>query len=108
MNGSMRCLVTRSIRLLAASLSLAGCLLMPGEQAISQTPSSPQDLLQMFRSLPPEQQDAILKQLGGGGGGGISAILGSLAGGTGGSGGAQRQGLLGRSRTGAASESEQP
>jgi polysaccharide export outer membrane protein len=33
------------------------------------------DLLQLFQSLTPEQQDAIMKQLGGGGGG-ITALLG--------------------------------
>lgn len=38
--------------------------------------SSPADLLNLFQGLSPDQQDAILKQLGGGGGGGLGGGTG--------------------------------
>lgn len=52
----------------------------------SQGPSISPGLLQMFQSLPPDQQDAILKQFGVNGAGGI---LGALGGGGGSSGSGQ-------------------
>jgi polysaccharide export outer membrane protein len=68
------------------TLLITACWLLPGERAFSQSqaPSISPDLMQMFQSLPPEQQDAILKQFGLGGAGGI---LGALGGGGGGAGG---------------------
>jgi protein involved in polysaccharide export with SLBB domain len=69
--------------------------MLSGERAASQTSSSPSDLLQIFQSLPQEQQDAIMKQLGVGGGGGAGGLLSAL---TGGGAGAGRQSPLRRQR----------
>ena len=64
--------------------------------ASSQSGSSPTELLQLFQNLTPDQQEAIMKQLGvSGGAGGISALFGGL-GGTGGGSTLDRQGVLNR------------
>ncbi len=82
----------RSAGALLASLVMGGTALLGSGQAPSQGASSPMDLMQIFQSLPQEQQDAILKQFGVSGTGGIGGILGALGGG----GGAERQGAHAR------------
>jgi protein involved in polysaccharide export with SLBB domain len=78
------------ITLLALAASVLSC-----EGAFAQMPAAAPELLQLFESLTPEQQEAIMKQLGGGGGG-IGALLGGLGGSSGP--GADRQGTLNRQR----------
>lgn len=69
-------------RLLAAVVTvamLATCLLSAPRTVAQQLPGggSGSELMQVFQSLTPDQQDAIMKQLGGGGGaGGLGALLG--------------------------------
>ena len=85
------------VRFCWSALPLALCWLASGDPALSQTPSagsSPPDLLQMFQSLSPEQQDAIMKQLGVSGGAG--GILGLLGGGSAGQGSQGAQGRRGQ------------
>jgi polysaccharide export outer membrane protein len=101
----MKGLMMRTLRraervLLVLCLSVAACWLVPGERALSQTPAVSPDLIQMFQSLPPEQQDAIMKQLGLGGAGGILGALG------GGGASADRQGAQSRKRDSGASADE--
>lgn len=93
------------LALLALATSLQVC-----EPAWAQIPSgaSPSELLQLFQNLSPEQQDAIMKQLGvSGGAGGIGALLGGAGGGTGGGSNPDRQGMLNR-RAAAGSGQQQP
>ncbi len=99
---SMRRVARCSVRPLLALLVMAATSLLSGEQALSQGASSPTDLMQIFQSLPQEQQDAILRQLGASGGGGLGGILGALGGG--GAGG-ERQAM--RSRRSAISEEQE-
>ena len=71
-------------RMSCCLLVAAGTVLVCGEPALAQSqisamPANASELLQIFQSLSPEQQDAILKQFGGGGG--ASGILGALGGG---------------------------
>lgn len=87
-------------KLLALMVLTAGALFL-GERAFSQT--SPGDLMQIFQNLPQEQQDALLKQLGGMGGGGASSILNAIGGNA--AGGGERQGL--NKRPTAVSEAQQ-
>src|ERR1700730_6054088 len=102
--GSMMRAMQRLLAALITLLALAATVLSC-EGAFAQMPAATPELLQLFESLPPEQQDAIMKQLGlggggagGGAGGGIGALLGGL-GGTGTSGpGLDRQGILNRQR----------
>jgi polysaccharide export outer membrane protein len=77
-------------------------------RVFAQLPAASPELLQLFESLSPEQQDAIMKQLGLSGGGGIGALLGGLGGG-GGSGGSglDRQGMLNRQRESGAQQQQQ-
>src|SRR5882762_1471821 len=74
-------LVTGFLAVVVFFLALSG---RSHSQAISPTP----EMLQIFQGLTPEQQDAILKQFGGGGGtgsaGGALGALGALLGGQGG------------------------
>jgi hypothetical protein len=88
---AMQRLLAALITLLALAASVLSC-----EGAFAQMPAASPELLQLFQSLTPEQQDAIMKQLGVGGGGGIGALLGGL-GGTSGP-GLDRQGMLNRQR----------
>lgn len=64
--------------LLFLATALCGLTVRVYGQAVTPTPEQ----IDMFRNLPPDQQDAILKQLGGGGTGGLSG-LGSSSGGQG-------------------------
>jgi polysaccharide biosynthesis/export protein len=86
-------------RRMLALLLVAACAVFSGDRALSQTASSPADLLQLFQGLPQEQQDAILKQLGVGGGG-AGGILNALTGGGGG------QGIAGRQHPSAVTEQQ--
>jgi protein involved in polysaccharide export with SLBB domain len=84
-NRSLGCGAPYRVRRLFTLLLLAACAVFSGDRALSQTSGGPADLLQIFQTLPQEQQDAILKQLGaGGGGGGAGAMLNALTGGGGG------------------------
>ena len=65
-----------SWRLLATIVLVVACFFLPLQRTVAQgaggaTPSA--DEIEIFRSLSPEQQDAILKQLGGGGGAGSNS-----------------------------------
>lgn len=94
-------MVKRSARLLTL-LALSGCLLWlaAAQPAVSQqSPALSPQLLQIFQSLSPEQQDAIMKQLGLGGGAG--GILGALGGGGSGGSGGERSGAANANREGA-------
>jgi polysaccharide export outer membrane protein len=96
-------------RTLLALLSLACCLLGFAGSALAQTPAMSPELLQTFESLSPEQQQAIMKQLGvGGGADGIGALLG----GQGGSGSSaptlDRQGTANRQRESGGQQPSQP
>jgi len=91
----------RCARLLLTVLMIGAAALLSGEQARSQGVTSPTDLMQIFQSLPQEQQDAILRQFGASGGGGVGDILGALGGG-----GTERQGT--RGRRSAISEAQEP
>jgi len=91
----------RCARLLLTVLMIGAAALLSGEQARSQGVTSPTDLMQIFQSLPQEQQDAILRQFGASGGGGVGGILGALGGG-----GTERQGT--RGRRSAISEAQEP
>ncbi|HEY6823120.1 MAG TPA: hypothetical protein VI195_01675, partial [Steroidobacteraceae bacterium] len=65
----------------------------------SQVPANASELMQLYQNLTPEQQDAIMKQLGGGAGaGGLSSILGGLGGqgGQPGGTGLDKQGIFNR------------
>src|SRR6516164_6884207 len=73
----------RWARPLLGALVIGGTALLSGEQALSQAASSPTDLLQIFQSLPQEQQDALLRQFGASGGG-AGGLLNALGGGGGG------------------------
>jgi len=89
----------RWARPLLATLVIGAAVLLSGEQARSQGTTSPTDLMQIFQSLPQEQQDAIVRQFGASGGG-AAGILGALGGG-------ERQGARGRrSAVSEAQESE--
>ena len=78
-------------------LPMVLCWLASGDPALSQTSAGGSaDLLQMFQSLSPEQQDAIMKQLGVSGGG-AGGILGLLGGGSAGQGSQGAQGRRGQS-----------
>ena len=81
-------------------LLMALCWLAPADLALSQTlggsgGGGSADLLQMFQSLSPEQQDTIMKQLGVSGGAG--SILGLLGGGGASQGSQGAQGRRGQS-----------
>jgi polysaccharide export outer membrane protein len=91
------------------ALLVAGTTVFSGGQVSAQMPAASPELLQMFESLSPEQQDAILKQLGlsGGTGGGIGALLGTLGGGGSATSGLDRQGMLNRQRESAAQQQQQ-
>jgi polysaccharide export outer membrane protein len=94
--GSLMRAMRRSLGLALMSLVVTGAVLS-WQQAPAQSPGSPTELLQLFQNLTPEQQDAIMKQLGlGGGGGGIGALLGGGGGAS--EPGLARQGLLNRKR----------
>ena len=84
----------RSVALLLTLLALVGALCCQGLSAQLPAGSAP-ELLKLFESLTPEQQEAVMNQLGLGGGaaGGLGALLG---GGGGGGSGLDRQGLLNR------------
>jgi polysaccharide export outer membrane protein len=86
-------LMRRPFVLLAALALVAGVLLAPLQPAHAQSDSSSSDLMDIFQNLSPEQQDTILKQLGGGGGAGLSGLLG------GGQSAAGQTGQLGRRGT---------
>jgi len=73
----------RWTRPLLGALVIGGTALLSGERALSQAASSPTDLLQIFQSLPQEQQDALLRQFGASGGG-AGGLLNALGGGGGG------------------------
>ena len=91
------------VALLALAASVLSC-----EGAFAQMPAAAPELLQLFESLSPEQQEAIMKQLGlggGAGGGGIGALLGGLGGTPGG--GLDRQGMLNRQRESGAQQQQQ-
>src|ERR1700694_3150409 len=91
------------VALLALAASVLSC-----EGAFAQMPAAAPELLQLFESLSPEQQEAIMKQLGlggGAGGGGIGALLGGLGGIPGG--GLDRQGMLNRQRESGAQQQQQ-
>jgi len=96
----MMAMPLRWARFLLVSLVIGTAALLSGEQARSQGATSPTDLMQIFQSLPQEQQDAILRQFGASGG--VGGILGALGGG----GGADRQGI--RGRRSAISEAQEP
>jgi protein involved in polysaccharide export with SLBB domain len=85
-----------------AVLVIGGTTLLPDEQALSQAASSPTDLLQIFQSLPQEQQDAIMRQFGLSGGG-AGGLLGALGGGGAGGG----QSVRARQRPSALSEEQE-
>ena len=98
---------------LTALLAATVCWLGSSSPAAAQIPTPTPEQLQMFQSLTPEQQDAILKQFGlggAGGAGGISSILQSLGGAN--SSAADRQGASARARTATAQtrtpEGEEP
>ncbi len=100
------CRGVRKVLLVCVTIGL--CWLGSGDPALSQTPaagSSPTDLLQMFQSLSPEQQDAIMKQLGVSGGAG--GILGLLGGGSAGQGSQGSQGRRGQSTAATEAGNEQ-
>jgi protein involved in polysaccharide export with SLBB domain len=81
----------RLLVLLAALTSTLAALSVPSQQALGQQTGMPStDQIEMFRNLTPDQQDAILKQLGGGATGG--SMGGSLGGGATGSLTGDRQG----------------
>jgi len=82
------------VALLLTLLALVGALCCQGLSAQLPAGSAP-ELLKLFESLTPEQQEAVMNQLGLGGGatGGLGALLG---GGGGGGSGLDRQGLLNR------------
>ena len=104
--GSMIRAARRWVRSLLCVLMIGGIAWLSGEQARSQgasSPTSPNDLMQIFQSLPQEQQEAILRQFGVSGGGGVGGLLGALGGG----GGAGAQGLRGRQRPSALSEEQE-
>ncbi|HEX4389518.1 MAG TPA: SLBB domain-containing protein [Steroidobacteraceae bacterium] len=76
----MRPAIARVGRGLLVLLATTACLLLSQERAESQTPPSMSpELLQIFQGLTPEQQQAIMQQLGSGAG--VSGILGALSGG---------------------------
>jgi polysaccharide export outer membrane protein len=86
----------RSFILLAAFFLGAGALFAPTQRALAQTAVPSADQIEMFRNLTPEQQDAILRQLGGGAGtGGLGTTGASSA-----SGGVDRQAQQDRQRQG--------
>ena len=75
--GRAMCRGVRKVLLFGLPMLL--CWLVSGDPALSQTSSAggTAGLMQMFQSLSPEQQDAIMKQLGvSGGAGGIMGLLG--------------------------------
>jgi polysaccharide export outer membrane protein len=90
--------IQRSFALLAALLLGAG-LIAPLPRATAQVATTPSpDQIEMFRNLTPDQQDAILRQLGGGG-----SSSGALGGSTGlgsSSGSSDRQSQQDRQRQG--------
>ena len=69
----------RSFILLAALLFAVG-LLAPGRWLTAQVPTPSPDQIEMFRNLSPDQQDAILRSLGGQGTGGATGLPGGAAG----------------------------
>jgi len=73
---SMRRALQRTLIGWAGCLALAVCLLASQPARAQLAGGSSADLMQLFQSLTPEQQDAIMKQLGGGGAGGLGALLG--------------------------------
>lgn len=92
------------LAVLAASCSLLGCLEPAWSQgAAPSTSATAPELLQIFQSLSPEQQQAIMKQLGGAGGAG--GILGALGGGNPTPG---REGGADNRRSGTGTEETQP
>jgi protein involved in polysaccharide export with SLBB domain len=82
MIGEMRLGLLRAVRRSVCSI-LAAVLLslsLPANQpAAAQSSTNPADLLQLFQSLTPEQQDAIMKQFGMSGAGGANGPLGALS-----------------------------
>ena len=92
-------------KVLLFGLPMLLCWLVSGDPALSQTSTGGSgDLMQMFQSLSPEQQDAIMKQLGVSGGAG--GILGLLGGGSASQGSQGAQGRRGQS-TGNRAENEE-
>lgn len=86
-------------RVLAAVVTvaiLAGCLLCAQRALAQQLPGGGTELMQVFQSLTPDQQDAIMRQLGGGAGAGG---LGALLGGGSSKGKVDREGMLNRQRS---------
>ena len=99
---------------LAVSLLPLG-LLAPGRWATAQVPTPTPDQIEMFRTLSPDQQDAILRSLGGGGGAGGATGASSLLGGTGAGQLSQSQGdrslraqQLGEAQQGTSTEEREP
>lgn len=109
--------LSRAARRAACSIltALILCLSLHSvEQAQAQSTGGSTDLLQLFQNLSPEQQDAIMKQLGAGGGAGgsLGALSSILGGGSSGNGpNLDRQGQTNRrqesSQTGAAPTEEE-
>src|SRR2546429_325043 len=96
-------LVTGFLAVVVCCLGFSG---RSHSQAISPTPG----MLQIFQGLTPEQQDAILKQFGGGGTGSAGGVLGTLLGGQGGDRQAQaerRQALEDQGKTPAEEDQEE-
>jgi polysaccharide export outer membrane protein len=93
----------RSLVLLAAVLLGAGSLWIPAERAFGQqVPTPSADQIEIFRNLTPDQQDAILRQMGGGGsgsGGGLGG-LGGLGNSSGANDSSDRQNQRDRQRQG--------
>ena len=98
---SAKRLMQRFLAPLVTLLAVAICVLC-SQPASPQVPSGATDLLQLFQNLTPEQQDAIMKQLGlGSGAGGIGALLGGQGqGGAAGGTGLDREGMLNRRASG--------
>ena len=89
----------RNLRRSLAALLVAAITALSSTPLSSQVPANANELLQLYQNLTPEQQDAIMKQLGGAGGaGGLSSILGGLGGQGGAPGGTglDKQGILNR------------
>ncbi|HKF96866.1 MAG TPA: polysaccharide biosynthesis/export family protein, partial [Steroidobacteraceae bacterium] len=88
----------RNLRRFLTAVVLAAITALSSTPLPSQVPANPSDLLQLYQNLTPQQQDAIMKQLGGGAGaGGLSSILSGLGGQGGAEGsGLDKQGILNR------------
>jgi polysaccharide export outer membrane protein len=92
----------RPLALLAVWILGAGLFVVPAQQALAQSTVPSADQIEIFRNLSPDQQDAILRQLGGGSsGGGIGGAAGIL-----GSGSTDRQSQQDRQRQGQTGEDQ--